>query len=179
MKNSLITRLAPDLSRRAAALLAVVLATLLIAPWFVGDYLLTVLIVIFYLAFTGQAWNIMMGFAGQLSLGHAIYAELAAYVTAALFTRFGVAPWLGLLAAMPVAAACGAVIGFLAFLFRVAGGYFSVIPHEYSVWPIVSALLEETPYIPGYADQFKAFLGAHNVGAIIVAETEYADYARL
>jgi hypothetical protein len=65
------------------------------------------------------------------------------------------------------------------FLFRVAGGYFSVIPHEYSVWPIVSALLEETPYIPGYADQFKAFLGAHNVGAIIVAETEYADYARL
>ncbi len=65
------------------------------------------------------------------------------------------------------------------FLFRLAGGYFSVIPHEYSVWPIIPALLEDDPYIPGYADQFKAFLGAHNVRAIIVAETEYADYARL
>ena len=127
MKNIAITRLAPGLSRRVAVLLAVLLAALLIAPWFVNDYLLTVLIVIFYLAFTGQAWNIMMGFAGQLSLGHAIYAGLGAYVTAALFTRFGIAPWLGLLAAMPVAAACGAIIGFLAFRFGVAGVYFAIL----------------------------------------------------
>jgi branched-chain amino acid transport system permease protein len=107
--------------------LAALLAVLLVAPWFVSDYLLTVLIVVFYLAFTGQAWNIMMGFAGQLSLGHALYAGLGAYVTAALFIRFGVAPWLGLLAAMPVAAACGAVIGFLAFRFGVAGVYFAIL----------------------------------------------------
>jgi hypothetical protein len=65
------------------------------------------------------------------------------------------------------------------FLFRVAGGYLGVIPHEYAAWPIIPALLEENPYIPGYADQFKAFLGAHHVGAIIAAETEYADYAKL
>jgi branched-chain amino acid transport system permease protein len=127
VKNIAITRLAPGLSRRGAALLAVLLAALLIAPWFVGDYLLTVLIVIFYLAFTGQAWNIMMGFAGQLSLGHAIYAGLGAYVTAALFTQFGLSPWLGLLLAMPIAAACGAIIGFLAFRFGVAGVYFAIL----------------------------------------------------
>jgi branched-chain amino acid transport system permease protein len=114
-------------SRRAMVVLAALLAVLLVAPWFVSDYLLTVLIVVFYLAFTGQAWNIMMGFAGQLSLGHALYAGLGAYVTAALFIRFGVAPWLGLLAAMPVAAACGAVIGFLAFRFGVAGVYFAIL----------------------------------------------------
>jgi branched-chain amino acid transport system permease protein len=127
VKNIAITRLAPGLSRRGAVLLAVLLAALLIAPWFVGDYLLTVLIVIFYLAFTGQAWNIMMGFAGQLSLGHAIYAGLGAYVTAALFTQFGLSPWLGLLLAMPIAAACGAIIGFLAFRFGVAGVYFAIL----------------------------------------------------
>ena len=62
------------LSPRHMVFLGVVLATLLIAPWLVNDYLLTVLIVILYFAYTGQAWNIMMGFAGQLSLGHAIYA---------------------------------------------------------------------------------------------------------
>jgi branched-chain amino acid transport system permease protein len=125
--NSAITGVARGGSRRAVVLLAALLAILLVAPWFVSDYLLTVLIVIFYLAFTGQAWNIMMGFAGQLSLGHALYAGLGAYVTAALFTRFGIAPWLGLLAAMPVAAACGAVIGFLAFRFGVAGVYFAIL----------------------------------------------------
>jgi len=108
-------------------LLMLLLAALLAAPWIVNDYLLTVLIVILYFAYTGQAWNIMMGFAGQLSLGHAIYVGLGAYVAAVLFTRFGIAPWLGFLAAIPVTAACGAVIGFLAFRFGVAGVYFAIL----------------------------------------------------
>jgi branched-chain amino acid transport system permease protein len=116
-----------DVSPRAMILLGALLVMLLIAPWLVNDYLLTVLIVVLYFAYTGQAWNIMMGFAGQLSLGHAIYAGLGGYIAAVLFARFGIAPWLGLLAAMPVAAACGAIIGFLAFRFRVAGVYFAIL----------------------------------------------------
>jgi branched-chain amino acid transport system permease protein len=116
-----------DVSPRTVILLGALLAALLIAPWLVNDYLLTVLIVILYFAFTGQAWNIMMGFAGQLSLGHAIYAGLGGYITAVLFARFGIAPWIGFLAAIPVTAACGATIGFLAFRFRVAGVYFAIL----------------------------------------------------
>ena len=116
-----------DVSLRATILLGVLLAVLVIAPWFVNDYLLTVLIIVLYFAFTGQAWNIMMGFAGQLSLGHAIYAGLGGYIAAVLFARFGVAPWLGFLAVIPAAAACGATIGFLAFRFRVAGVYFAIL----------------------------------------------------
>ena len=116
-----------DVSPRVMILLGVLLAGLLIAPWVINDYLLTVLIVVLYFAFTGQAWNIMMGFAGQLSLGHAIYAGLGGYIAAALFARFGVAPWLGFLVVIPVAAACGATIGFLAFRFRVAGVYFAIL----------------------------------------------------
>ncbi len=123
----MMARLIGGLSRRALILLAALFALLLAAPWLANDYLVTVLIVIFYLAYTGQAWNIMMGFAGQLSLGHAIYAGLGAYVAATLFTRFGIGPWIGLLAAMPIAAACGAVIGFLAFRFGVAGVYFAIL----------------------------------------------------
>ena len=116
-----------DVPRPAIILLAALLAVLLVTPWLVNDYLLTVLIVVLYFAFTGQAWNIMMGFAGQLSLGHAIYAGLGAYIAAALFARFGIAPWLGFLAGIPVTAACGATIGFLAFRFRVAGVYFAIL----------------------------------------------------
>ncbi len=122
-----VSRLTAGVSRRSAALLAAVLAAFLAVPWIVNDYLLTVLIIILYFAYAGQAWNIMMGFAGQLSLGHAIYLGLGGYVAATLFTQFGIGPWLGLLAAIPVAAACGAIIGFLAFRFGVAGVYFAIL----------------------------------------------------
>ncbi len=119
--------LSTGFSRRGAALLAVLLAALIAAPWMVNDYLLTVLVLILYFAYTGQAWNVMMGFAGQLSLGHALYVGLSSYVAAMVFTRLGVGPWLGLLAAIPLAAACGAIIGYLAFRFRVAGVYFAIL----------------------------------------------------
>jgi hypothetical protein len=65
------------------------------------------------------------------------------------------------------------------FFFRVAGGYLSVIPHEYAAWPIVTAMLAEQPYIPGFGDQFKAFIATHGVAAVIIPESEYAPYAKL
>jgi branched-chain amino acid transport system permease protein len=113
--------------RRGLALLALLLAALLAAPWLANDYLLTVLIIILYFAYTGQAWNVMMGFAGQLSLGHALYVGLGAYATAALYVHFGIGPWLGLPAAIAIAVAAGAVIGFLAFRFGVGGVYFAIL----------------------------------------------------
>ena len=100
---------------------------LVAAPLFANDYLLTVLILILYFAYTGQAWNIMMGFAGQLSLGHALYVGLGAYTAAALYVHFGIGPWLGMPVAILIAVACGAVIGFLAFRFGVAGVYFAIL----------------------------------------------------
>jgi branched-chain amino acid transport system permease protein len=115
------------LSSRAMLFLVLLGAALLIAPFIANDYLLTVLILILYFAYVGQAWNIMMGFAGQLSLGHTLYVGLGAYVSAVLFTRYGIAPWIGLLAAMALAVICGAAIGFLAFRFGVAGVYFAIL----------------------------------------------------
>jgi branched-chain amino acid transport system permease protein len=114
-------------SRRGLALLVLLLAALLAAPWLTNDYMLTVLITILYFAYVGQAWNVMMGFAGQLSLGHAIYVGLGGYATAALYVHFGIGPWLGLPVAIAIAVACGAVIGFLAFRFGVAGVYFAIL----------------------------------------------------
>src|SRR4029078_4075298 len=88
----------------ALMLMAVLLVLALAAPMFAGDYLLTVLILIFYFAYPGQAWTIVRGFAGQLSLGHALYVGLGAYTAAALFVRFGVPPWLGLIVGAPMVA---------------------------------------------------------------------------
>ena len=123
----MIGRLAADVSPRAMVLLAAMLTALLAAPFFANDYIITVLILILYFAYTGQAWNIMMGFAGQLSLGHAIYIGLGSYTSAALYVHYGIGPWIGILAAIPVAMACGAIIGFLAFRFGVSGVYFAIL----------------------------------------------------
>ncbi len=123
----MIARLIEDVPRRVLVLLAVLLTAFIVAPLVAGDYLLTVLILILYFAYVGQAWNIMMGFAGQLSLGHALYVGLGAYTAAALYVHFSIGPWIGLLVAVPLAALAGAFIGFLAFRFRVGGVYFAIL----------------------------------------------------
>ncbi|HMA55636.1 MAG TPA: branched-chain amino acid ABC transporter permease, partial [Pseudolabrys sp.] len=123
----MIARLMAGVPRRALVLLFALLFIFLMLPVFVGDYLLTVLILILYFGYAGLAWNIMMGFAGQLSLGHALYVGLGAYTAAALYVHFGISPWLGLLAAIPIAALAGAFVGFLAFRFRIAGVYFAIL----------------------------------------------------
>ena len=97
------------------------------APFVVSGYVLSVLILCLYFAYVGQAWNIMMGFAGQLSLGHSLYIGVGAYVAAALFVKFGVNPWLGALVAVAVCTALALIIGFLAFRFGIGGVYFAIL----------------------------------------------------
>jgi branched-chain amino acid transport system permease protein len=123
----MIERLFGGVSRRALILLAMLFVGLLIAPMLHSDYVLTVLILFLYFAYVGQAWNIMMGFAGQLSLGHSLYVGLGAYTAAALYIHFGIGPWIGLLPAVAISALSGAAMGFLAFRFRVAGVYFAIL----------------------------------------------------
>src|SRR4051812_49912404 len=115
-------RLFAGVPRRSVVLIAALLIGLIAAPRFANDYLLTVLILILYFAYTGQAWNIMMGFAGQLSLGHALYLGLGGYAAAALYVHYGVAPWVGILPALTIAAAAGPPIRLPAFPFPGAGG---------------------------------------------------------
>jgi branched-chain amino acid transport system permease protein len=138
--------------RRSLLLLAALLGALIAAPHFANDYLLTVLILILYFAYVGQAWNIMMGFAGQLSLGHAIHVGLGAYTAAALYVHFGIGPWIGLLVAVPVAMACGAIIGFLAFRFGVAGVYFAILTIAFAEFARIG--FDHIGYIGGSAGYF-------------------------
>ncbi|HLI13940.1 MAG TPA: branched-chain amino acid ABC transporter permease [Alphaproteobacteria bacterium] len=123
----MIRRLAAGLNRRAAAGLVLLFAALLLAPALLDRYTLSVLILILYFAYLGQAWNVMMGFAGLLSLGHALYIGLGAYSAAALFVHFGIPPLLGLFPGIALAALAGAVIGWLGFRFRIAGVYFALL----------------------------------------------------
>jgi branched-chain amino acid transport system permease protein len=116
-----------DMPPRGRALSAVVVAALLAAPLVADRYLVSVLILIFYFAYLGQAWNLMMGFAGQLSLWHALYVGVGAYVAALLWVYFGIGPWLGMIPAVAVAALFGAAIGWLGFRFSIEGVYFALL----------------------------------------------------
>ena len=112
---------------RGAVALGTVSLLLLAAPLVADDYVLSVLILVFYLAYLGLAWNIMMGFAGLLSLGHALYIGLGAYTGATLYVHFGVWPWLAMPAAAVIAGAAGALIGYLGFRFSIQGVYFALL----------------------------------------------------
>jgi branched-chain amino acid transport system permease protein len=103
------------------------LICLLGVPAIADRYVLSVLILTLYFAYVGQAWNLMMGFAGQLSLGHALYVGLGAYVAAALWLNLGIGPWLGVLAAIAVAATCGLAVGWLGWRFGIEGVYFALL----------------------------------------------------
>ncbi|MEJ2173859.1 MAG: branched-chain amino acid ABC transporter permease, partial [bacterium] len=123
----MIGRLLEGVPRRGLWLLAALLALLAVFPLFASGYLLAVGFLILYFAYVGQAWNVMMGFAGQLSLGHSLYVGLGAYAAAALYVHYGVSPWIGLGAAVAISMLAGAAIGFLAFRFGVAGVYFAIL----------------------------------------------------
>ncbi|MCD6671770.1 MAG: branched-chain amino acid ABC transporter permease [Burkholderiaceae bacterium] len=112
---------------RSVVALLVLLAALLALPLALDRYLLSVMILILYFAYVGQAWNVMMGFAGQLSLGHALFVGLGAYTAAALFQHFAIVPWIGMLAAIVVCVVMGSIIGWLAFRFGIGGTYFALL----------------------------------------------------
>ena len=115
------------MQRRSAMALAFFVAVMLVLPLFAGNYVVSMLVVVLFSAYVGQAWNLMMGYAGQLSLGHALYVGLGAYISGALFVHYGLPPWIGMLAGMAAAGLAGVVIAALSFRFGVTGVYFALL----------------------------------------------------
>jgi branched-chain amino acid transport system permease protein len=113
--------------RRAVPWLATFGAILVFLPAVAGQYLLSVMTLFLFFAYAGQAWNIMMGFAGQLSLGHSLYLGVGAYAAAGLYFHFGIGPWAGLWLSIALCVVLGATIGALAFRYGVAGVYFTLL----------------------------------------------------
>mgnify|MGYP000910277061 FL=1 len=98
---------------------------LLLIPMFVTKpYFLHVIIMCLLWAYLATSWNIIGGFAGQLSLGHGIYTAVGAYVTVMLFNTLGLSPWLGMFIAGAVAVLISLVIGFPTFGLR--GAYYAL-----------------------------------------------------
>jgi branched-chain amino acid transport system permease protein len=107
----------------AIALLVLALAALAILPRFVtSTYVLHMMILIFINVIVGSAWNILGGYTGQYSVGHAAYFGVGAYTTMILMQFKHLAPWWGVWAGTGVAAITALVIGSICF--RLRGPYF-------------------------------------------------------
>jgi branched-chain amino acid transport system permease protein len=87
-------------------------------------YLHLLIMMLFYAA-TSSAWNIVGGFAGQLSLGHAAFFGIGAYTSTLLFINLGLSPWVGMLIGAVVATVVSGVIGYPSF--RLRGPFFTLV----------------------------------------------------
>jgi branched-chain amino acid transport system permease protein len=82
------------------------------------------MILVFLYALLGEAWNILGGFTGQVSLGHAVYFGVGAYTSTLLLVKLGITPWVGMLAGGLVATILSQIIGYPCF--RLRGHYFVI-----------------------------------------------------
>ncbi|MEK7370083.1 MAG: branched-chain amino acid ABC transporter permease [candidate division NC10 bacterium] len=133
------------------------IAVLLALPAVLGSYAITVFIFIFFYAFLGQAWNIIGGYAGQLSVGHAAFVGLGAYTSAMLSIHAGLTPWIGMLLGGVVSAALGAVIGYLGFRFGLRGFYFVLLTVAFA--EIFRIIALNTDWVGGAQGLYITFTG--------------------
>ncbi|MEH2510140.1 branched-chain amino acid transport system permease protein [Nitrobacteraceae bacterium AZCC 1564] len=111
-------------SRRGAIAIAAILAALVVVPYLIGDqFVYHVFITICIFAALSTAWNIVGGFAGQLSLGHAIFYGIGAYAGIILM-NMGISPWLGMFVGAAIAVIVALAISYPCF--RLHGSFFSL-----------------------------------------------------
>jgi branched-chain amino acid transport system permease protein len=120
----------------------VVVVVLAIVPFVTAsNVVLNFLITTLLIALVGQGWNLLGGYGGQYSFGHAAFFGTAAYTTAILQVQYGINAWLGLFAGIFAGALVGAAIGVLCFRSGLRGSYFSLITLAFAeVLRIVSSV---------------------------------------
>ena len=113
--------------KRLYLLLAAVFTLLILLPLFLDNYVLGIFVMIFFWAYVGQSWNVLTGYTGHISLGHALYIGTGAYATTFLAQTFGLTPWVGMFLAGFIAVAIALCLGFLGFRFGIRGVYFVIM----------------------------------------------------
>jgi branched-chain amino acid transport system permease protein len=113
---------------RSYGIIALVVALLACVPLLTAsNVVLNFMVIALLIALVGQGWNVLGGYGGQYSFGHAAFFGTGAYVTAILQVRYGVNAWLGLVIGIAAGALVGAVTGALSFRSGLRGSYFALV----------------------------------------------------
>jgi branched-chain amino acid transport system permease protein len=92
-----------------------------------SNVVLNFLVSALLIALVGQGWNLLGGYGGQYSFGHAAFFGTGAYATAILQLRYGVNAWVAFGLAVAAGALVGAIIGALSFRSGLKGSYFALV----------------------------------------------------
>ena len=116
------------MSGPSIARILLVVAVLAAVPLLTAsNAVLNFLAVTLMIALVAQGWNVLGGYGGQYSFGHAAFFGTGAYVTAILQMRYGVNAWIGFAGGIAGGAAVGAVIGGLVFRAGLRSSYFALV----------------------------------------------------
>jgi len=115
-------------SRSAAAQVAAIIlfsATYLLLGLIIGNaYYQLIMTLVLLWATLGLAWNMLSGYSGLISFGHAVFFGLGGYTMTIVFVKYGLTPWLGIPLGVVVGVLAGVVIGLATF--RLRGHYFAL-----------------------------------------------------
>jgi branched-chain amino acid transport system permease protein len=103
-----------------------ILILFLILPFFVGAYLIQVMVFAFITSYLCGAWNIAGGYGGLFSFGHAAFIGVGAYTTTILLLYYGVPGWIGMLLGGSLSALLGWLLSWTICRFRIKGFYFAI-----------------------------------------------------
>jgi len=89
-----------------------------------SKFALHTLIMIFMYSVMAQSWNVLAGFSGQISLGHALFFGIGAYSTGYFYTKFLLTPWIGIVIGIILSGVIALLIGIP--ILRLRGHYFAI-----------------------------------------------------
>lgn len=104
----------------------VLLAAAAAVPSLSNPYLIEVGILVLMFAYLGSSWDILGGWTGQMSFGHAAFFGLGSYVSSLLWINAGISPWFGMIAGALVASAFGIIVALATFRAKLRGHYFAL-----------------------------------------------------
>jgi len=95
-------------------------------PHFIGDYYVHMVTSMLFFGYLGLAWNILGGYGGQFSFGHAAFFGVGAFTSTLLQINLGINPWIGMVLAGIAGMLLGLFIGSLCFRYGLRGPYFAL-----------------------------------------------------
>ncbi len=131
---------------RKFRLLIALMVALFVLPLIVREvHFQHTMIMLVLFAGLGEAWNIITGFGGQTSFGHAAFFGIGAYTSTMLFYKFNVSPWIGMVLGAVIAAIVAVLVSYPCF--RLKGHYFAIA--TLAVAEIIKQLFVSWDYVEG------------------------------
>lgn len=155
-------------------ILSGVIVVFAILPFLVGNFHLNLLTSLLYWAYLGTAWNIMGGYSGQFSFGHAAFFGIGAYTSTVLYVDHGISPWIGMVTGMIFAAGFGAAMGWLTFRFGVKGHFFALATFAFA--EMLRLIAQDLDFINASIGLNLPVIGGDSWGELLFEETPVNYY---